>query len=224
MIIDQEEIVMKANQNQHLVLNIYKKLPCEKLSLPIDIHFVIRQIPNCKTISYQEFAMRHNISLEQVVKFMESKDASVLYYALTDQFLIIYNCPEERKYEKCTGRILFTLAHEVGHIYLKHHELLRDNPKLKNNKKLFKIMDLEADNFAGTLLCPFPVLKALNVRSAEQIRSLCGVSTQCSNYRAEQYYKWLCNCKPNDIDNEIIKLFENFIKRTTSRQRIYSFT
>ncbi len=61
------------------------------------------------------------------------------------------------------ARLNFTLAHELGHIVLRH----RDTGPAA---------EAEADCFASHLLCPEAVLRAVACRSAEVLAQLCYIS------------------------------------------------
>ena len=61
------------------------------------------------------------------------------------------------------ARLNFTLAHELGHIVLRHRE---EDPAA----------EAEADCFASHLLCPEVVVKLAACRSAELLAQLCYVS------------------------------------------------
>ncbi len=69
----------------------------------------------------------------------------------------------------------FTVAHELGHIFLGH--LL---PTAENSESA----EQEANVFASRLLAPACVLWGLNVHSAEDIARLCNISLTAARIRA----------------------------------------
>lgn len=81
------------------------------------------------------------------------------------------------------GRQRFTIAHELGHIVLGHlqegqYTMINREPALRDDPE-----ELQANQFAARILAPACVLHALNVRSAEEISRLCGISHQAAEFR-----------------------------------------
>lgn len=61
---------------------------------------------------------------------------------------------DKKTYEKCLARIRFTIAHELGHIVLKHFGMYEDSTYIINKKH-----EYEANIFADELLMPtLPIL------------------------------------------------------------------
>lgn len=81
------------------------------------------------------------------------------------------------------GRIRFTLAHELGHIFLGHtlsggyHARTFDT---KNDD------EWEADRFAADLLAPACVLWALDLHTIEEIQQICNISYTSAKIRSER--------------------------------------
>ncbi len=88
------------------------------------------------------------------------------------------------------NRKRFTAAHELGHILLKHtgrYKLVNREPAPNDNP-----IEQAANVFASRLLAPACVLWGCDVRSAEDISELCGISIQAARFRMarmEQLYK-----------------------------------
>lgn len=98
---------------------------------------------------------------------------------------------------KPINRIRWTLAHEIGHIFLGHLPELRVE-KLKRNmeeisEEYYELLEVEANKFASELLTPISLLKEANITDKEYISSICQVSkdaaTICENEILEQSYK-----------------------------------
>lgn len=122
-----------------------------------------------------------------------------------NRFYIIYNDTEPLR------RCRFTIAHELGHIFLGH--LLVNNQQYRT----FSINDdteSQANVFARDLLAPACVLHELNVLNAEEIAELCNISMEAAGYRAqrmktlEQRNAWYLS----DLERQVYKQFEDFIK------------
>lgn len=86
--------------------------------------------------------------------------------------------------ENTNQRCRFTIAHELGHIFL-GHELVKGY-----HARTFDItkpaVEQEADVFASRLLAPACVLWALNVRTSAEIAALCDISQAAAQIRAER--------------------------------------
>ncbi len=79
----------------------------------------------------------------------------------------------------------FTLAHELGHIFLGHHLAYikyREIQEFQNAGKAEK----QADAFAQRLLCPACVLWDLNLHTTEEIAQRCRVDLPIAEKRAQR--------------------------------------
>ena len=93
------------------------------------------------------------------------------------KFYIIYNNAENSR------RCRFTIAHELGHIFLGH--LLINVPKYRT----FAILDdneSAANVFARDLLAPACVLHELHAISAADIANICNISLEAATYREKR--------------------------------------
>ncbi len=82
------------------------------------------------------------------------------------------------------ARRRFTVAHELGHIVLKHNEkyaLVKAESKHPDSD-----IERTANEFAVRLLAPACVLWGCNARTPEQIKELCNISMTAAKYRAER--------------------------------------
>lgn len=109
-------------------------------------------------------------------------------------------------------RTRFTIAHELGHIFL-GHEMKNGLYTRKNN--MFKPTDeTEADMFAARLLAPACVLWGINAQTAEQIASVCNISHEAAQIRAERMEILRKRGKflTSPLEQQVYKQFENYIK------------
>lgn len=96
------------------------------------------------------------------------------------QIYVYYN-------EQCTPqRIRFTLAHELGHIFLGHLESKQYS--LRNREPLDERDPAErnANVFASRLLAPACVLWRLGIHTPEDIARICQISMAAAQFRAER--------------------------------------
>lgn len=199
---------------QARALDFFNYLGPEFMTLPFNIIGALDQFDNVRSATYRNFAKMHSIPVLDVALYAESNDGATHYDANTDRYIILYN---DDAYK---GRMRFTVAHELGHVFLKHLCVLSESKVAANNlfDSSYKVFEIEADRFASMVLCPFPVLRELNINSAAQIRTFCGLSKQASEIKLEQYSEWLKQENNKSWEHEIIGLFEPYIK---TKKRYY---
>ncbi len=122
-----------------------------------------------------------------------------------DKFYIVYNDLENSQ------RCRFTIAHELGHIFLGH--LLITTPQYRT----FAIRDdneSAANVFARDLLAPACVLHELSVFSAADISKLCNISLEAATYREQRILelKKRNSWYKHPLERQVSELFKNFIK------------
>ncbi|WP_418427947.1 ImmA/IrrE family metallo-endopeptidase [Anaerotruncus massiliensis (ex Liu et al. 2021)] len=85
-------------------------------------------------------------------------------------------------YNHCSSpaRCRWTLAHELGHIFLGH--ITEQCPTLSRGV-VKDFLDIQADNFAARLLCPEAIAHFCAVRSEEELRGLFDISKQAAKAR-----------------------------------------
>lgn len=71
----------------------------------------------------------------------------------------------------------FTVAHELGHYYLKHRNIDEDDTIAYNKA------EMEANMFAARILMPLCVLKELKIKSVQDVMDICLVSEDAAKYR-----------------------------------------
>lgn len=187
------------------VLNIYSMLPTIKF--PLDVREVIRYIPNCRYMSYQQFANINQCSIDDIVQICESKSGCTHYDIMNDRYLIL--CNQSTEDNNNLGRQRWTCGHEIGHVVCNHHtisayEKLSENSLLQTTNPEY---ESEADYFAATLLAPFPLFKLLNIKSAIDIQNTFGLSAEASLYRYKQYLKWQRTRVKTSWGNDMIRLY-----------------
>jgi len=119
-----------------------------------------------------------------------------------EEWIIIYDDRDD----VATAR--FTLAHELGHIFLGHDLIVTDDPEIKEFKKKPR-SEQQSDTFALRLLCPVCVLNDLGIDSPERLAEYCKIPLDRANIR----YKRLCELRKRNkfFTSELEKrLYENF--------------
>lgn len=114
------------------------------------------------------------IHVESITTLSNKTDAATVYSEEDSKFIVVVN-RKKIQYPFIISkhrRLNFTLAHEIGHIYLYHHELPDD---CKNDEEL-KLEELEADEFAGRLLMPEVKITTCNFTSLAKVAERFNVS------------------------------------------------
>ena len=116
---------------------------------------------------YQAYADSLSISSAQVAQ-QYGADGFTNY--INGDYMVFYNPAQP------PARMRFTLAHELGHIFLGHIGSLAPLCECTGSLTL----DQQADLFASYLLCPPLLLQALHAGNPGQIVHLCDVSLPCA--------------------------------------------
>jgi Zn-dependent peptidase ImmA (M78 family) len=125
---------------------------------------------------------------------------------IKNQWVIIYDDKEPIPVSR------FTIAHELGHIFLGHS--FQKGYHSRNFDKKRPDIENEADMFAARLLAPACVLHELGITSAEKIAKVCNISITAAKNRSEririleQRNAWY----RSPLERQVIKQFENYIK------------
>jgi len=186
------------------ILNIYRDLP--EIRFPIDPHEVITMLPNCRFLSYQQFAELNGCSIKDVIRLCESRSGCTHYDAVNGRYLIL--CNQSTDWNNNEGRQRWTCGHEIGHVICGHH-LLSANEKLSENGMLCvkPEFEAEADYFSATLLAPFPLFRCLDINSADDVKSVSGLSCEASFNQYEQYERWKKSHRKTAWENDIVKIY-----------------
>ncbi|MDE5985185.1 MAG: ImmA/IrrE family metallo-endopeptidase, partial [Eubacterium sp.] len=123
-----------------------------------------------------------------------------------NKWYIIYDDTNIR--ERCR----FTIAHELGHIFLGHS--LTDSGMYRTAGTINKPDEEQAaDMFAIRFLAPACVLKGLDLHTAKEISDTCCISMQAAQYRANRM-KILYDRNKfflNPLERQVYKNFEDYI-------------
>jgi Zn-dependent peptidase ImmA (M78 family) len=152
---------------------------CEISSLPIDPFEIVKCFGwEVFTVGY--VASRAYIPRNKVIDGVDSD----LYY-INGRYKIIYN---EKAYP---ARIPFTLAHEIGHIWLNHLEDSGLNKTSQNSlsEEQYDVLEKEANCFAAELLMPYFILRNLQPLSQLDLVAFCNVSQAAASNRLKTINK-----------------------------------
>ena len=188
----------KKMAKEFIIKSKVKSLPINPFAVCEHHGFIIKSVSQAEDIidEVDPFDVRDNPECD-----------AKTYLTSKGRYVIIYDDSVLSK-----GRIIWTIAHEIGHIVLKHliqfnqteiHQGLTD----QENEALEK----EADAFASEFLAPAEVLLNCNCVKKNMIIKLCGLSDEAAYYREEYLKGYTPDEKYLHIDKEILKQFYNYI-------------
>jgi len=182
---------------ENIIYKIYNELP--RLSFPIHPEEIVKLIPNCRIMTYKEFAKMNCCTVMQVSHICQSDFGCSHFDQVFNRFLIIYN--DEIFYGNSFGKQRWTIAHEIGHILCGHFQsLAASNEPLEFNDVFDEYnyyfndekddYEIEADFFAANLLSPLVMFEVFDIKDANSARWKFGLSQTASKNRYNQYVKW----------------------------------
>lgn len=111
------------------------------------------------------------------------------------------------------GRKRFTVAHELGHIFLGHPLVAGFHARTTGGK--LPQTESEANVFASRFLAPACVLWGLNVHTAADIARICEISAEAAEIRAKRmaalYKRNVFLASP--LERQVYSQFERFIEQ-----------
>ena len=114
---------------------------------PVNLKQILRHY-HIRLMTYEDFCACHECDISVCFNLFGKDGATI---AMRGRYLIVYN-----KQQTPRERIRFTLAHELGHIFHRHHNELgvETLQRMWVEKHLYDVMEDEANCFARNLLCP----------------------------------------------------------------------
>jgi Predicted Zn peptidase len=110
-------------------------------------------------------------------------------------------------------RIRFSVAHEIGHIFL-GHPLSEWRGSVRTFDEEIPVTERQADVFASRLLMPACVLWGLRIQSVDEIMNLCQVSRQAAEIRLERMKELYKRDKflTHPLEQQVYEQFREFIE------------
>lgn len=162
---------------------VYKKITYEERLLPIMVEDIIKYRPDIKIVKGDLLGL----------------DGYSIYNKYTKKYIIAL---DDVNFDLSRQR--FTLAHELGHIFLKHHTKY----KYLNNY----VKEKSANAFAGEFLMPREIMYKTAKFPANYISGLYGVS--CAAYKKrKEFLEEIDNFSEKNEDEKFLP-FEDLIKYT----------
>lgn len=188
---------------QRKVLELYQNMGA--VSYPIQPKLILQCIPkNCRILSYQKMAEVTGCAIHDIAVLCKSNSGATHYDPETNRYLILYNT------DMNSGRVRWTLAHEMGHIYLGHLKAIEEAEiAYTESRGFYDQFESEADYFAWNLLAPLPIMREMGIRSTSEIKLTYGLSTQAAALQYDRYTKWCRSHVKTAWENEMLRIFRS---------------
>lgn len=195
---------------QFQALKLFQSIPASLLRFPLDVKSIIKATDNCKISSYKAFASKFSVTIDDVIALCSSKTGCTHYESNSGKYLILYN--DSFADYNVDGRQLWTLAHELAHVILKHLLMETETSAAENSfyTKIDPVAEAEADYFASQILAPYSLFGPLNITSSIDVQYMFGLSSSASINQFSKYLRWKENHVKTSYENDLIKLFSPF--------------
>ena len=174
----------------------------DELRFPIDVEKIALKGKNIIFSSYKNYALKTGIDVSKLSCNGIFEDAMVINHS-NEVKIILYNSDIKSK-----GRILWSKAHELGHIVLNH-------------KEQGELEEIEANTFASQLLLPQCLLKSLIQNdlkvTSDYIVTKFGLSTAAANSCLRLVRNKLENYYDAEYDDIILYKCKDFINDETKK-------
>lgn len=172
------------------------------------IDYKINELP----VKVTEITKKSNIKLlnNSDCNFLQNNQLGVSIHIDNDWYIIVDDTMN-------VERIRFTIAHELGHIFLGHESLLHRTPNSIFIEKPEE--ETEADMFAARLLAPACVLWGMELHSPKDIAQACNISYEAATYRAMRMEILYNRNKflTSDLEKQVYSNFSVFIEKHKKR-------
>lgn len=178
-------------------------------TLPINIKKIIKSYKQegLHLVKYSAFAKKRGLSLADVIYLADSEDGC-LWKRDDESYILLYN--DTISY---LPQVRFTLAHELGHFILGHHNKTDESILSRGglSSKVYRHFEMEANYFAKRLLAPIPLVDQYTniwkMNDDLHLRKIFNISTPVS----ESIINTLNDrMKKTNVILESHKLVENF--------------
>lgn len=174
-------------------------------TLPINLDLIFKNLK--RTInksSYSDFANKSGLSIGDVCDYFESDLGACAYDRKRERYVIYYN---DTKFNHGLDR--FTIAHELGHVFLNHYDEIDSDILLRKTmpEEQYQRFENEASCFARNLLSPVPLVERVtdveSNLSLQELQDAFDISFLAANSRRKFYIldKYRINHRDYDYFN-----------------------
>lgn len=176
---------MRPNYAKAVQKSVNLLMDLDIKSVPINLDEIFDDLKlTIRKQSYSDFAESKGITVKFLCNYFESDLGACVYDPKTERYIIYYN---DTKFNQGLNR--FTIAHELGHVFLEHYSQVDSNVLLRRKMSgaKYKRLEREADCFARNLLAPVPLVKKmveLNTPMTQlELQSAFNISLQAAGAR-----------------------------------------
>lgn len=161
------------------------------MRLPISFEQILRYHSHIALVPFSVFMKDFNLTLKETLKLSNTENACCVYNPKRG-YIIYYNDLNEAFMK--SYRYRFSIAHELGHIFMEHLTDERTRIIKSGLTDLeYSLLEREADKFASYLLCPYSALKGKKVNDYKDIQRICNASAEASKIAYKNLEWWLRN-------------------------------
>lgn len=168
----------------------------EVKSYPLDLQAIVKK-HGWKVLDKENYILTH----PELRKYTKKKEG--LTFELDGKYIILIDADGNS-----TQRNRFTIAHEIGHIYLQHQSETND------------AIEKEANMFASRILMPALLIKELAIKTPAELAELCNVSIEAATYRFTRYSEKLIERDKfytSPLERQVYEQLKDFIKRRNNQ-------
>ncbi|CRZ34960.1 uncharacterized protein DUF955 [Herbinix hemicellulosilytica] len=171
---------------------------------PVNVYEIITKM-KWGLLKYSELADEFNCSIKDVIKCLGSEDGYTIYDGYN--YTIAYN--DMRKPKK---RIIFTLLHEIGHIYLNHLIDFEATKLYRGSltKEEYKVLENESNAFARNVLTPAVIVKDMHNIMPQKISLLFGITKKAAETRIDLLYDDLKSIHICGIEAKALNVYNRY--------------
>lgn len=180
-------------------------------SYPVNLLKIIEDSPYA-LVPYSVIMEQFGCTLDCVCKTLKSNEGKTIYK--DGIYTIAYNDVGQPD-----GRILFTLAHELGHICLNHliDFEITETPKNIDNPEMprwqYDVLEREANAFARNILVPVSLYYSLKNKTSSNIRRHFGITLDAAAVRAKLIKKDYESTKRLGLYSKFMNIYHAFMDK-----------
>lgn len=182
---------MNANYDLAFSMSVQILQDYSTNEVPVNLKEIIHNLKRTiRTCSYTKYSQKSGLSIQEICDFFESNLGACAYNPGNERYIIYYNDTKMN-----IGLNRFTIAHELGHIFLEHHKKADTDIMLRKgiSGAVYKTFENEANCFARNLLAPHPLVTLVTDVSKDYSISDIMVAFNISYEAAKTRRKLLAN-------------------------------
>lgn len=195
--------VIRRMQIYTTVFDLFLKLDIN--SLPVLVEHIC-YIYNIKLITLTEVIQNTGLTEQEIFNIWRNEDGQ--FESSCGHFKIAYND------KKHITKIRFTVAHELGHFFLKHYLDPRFSILTPSvfDETIYSRCEEEANIFSGMFLCPPPVFYEIPILNfPKNISDFCYLGDKCASVRHNVLRSFETEIRSHFLYDCVVKLFSNYI-------------